>query len=294
MDSAERLAAGLIPTKLAGDLALDEQELLTDLVEQLRARGDKLTRQTLAMECLRLSPDFSIDLMKLSSSVKQIPPVVKRYKDVETIPLPPPTSSTRPIGELITNRRSRRDFSGERISLREVSSLIYHAWGIRGYTSAYGVNRFPLRTVPSSGGLQSAEAYLVVNATEDLPQGLFHYAPEGHSLELLIRGNLRRKLVHVCAFDEFVGEASVIVILTSVLDRLTWKYGYAAMRYALVDIGFIGQNLYLIGEALGLGVCAIAGFIEDMLNPLLEIDGSSEFACLLLAVGRPPIGLALA
>lgn len=48
------------------------------------------------------------------------------------------------------------------------------------------------------------------------------------------------------------------------------------------------QCLYLVATALGLNVCAIAGFRDDELNDLLGIDGHREFATLVFAVGADP------
>lgn len=52
-----------------------------------------------------------------------------------------------------------------------------------------------------------------------------------------------------------------------------------------VDIGYLGQNIYLVAEALG--ACAIAGFVDDALEQLLGVDGKNEMILLLTAVGVP-------
>jgi nitroreductase len=54
-----------------------------------------------------------------------------------------------------------------------------------------------------------------------------------------------------------------------------------------IDIGYVGQNLYLMAEALGLGACAIAGFLDDGMERFLALDNPSEFPLLLTTVGVP-------
>jgi SagB-type dehydrogenase family enzyme len=54
-----------------------------------------------------------------------------------------------------------------------------------------------------------------------------------------------------------------------------------------IDTGYLGQNIYLVAEALGLGACAIAGFVDDALEQLLGVDGKNEMILLLTAVGVP-------
>jgi SagB-type dehydrogenase family enzyme len=54
-----------------------------------------------------------------------------------------------------------------------------------------------------------------------------------------------------------------------------------------VDIGFLGQNLYLVAETMGMGVCAIAGFLDEEIEQFLGVDGQDEIALLLATVGIP-------
>jgi nitroreductase len=52
-----------------------------------------------------------------------------------------------------------------------------------------------------------------------------------------------------------------------------------------MEAGFLGENLHLAAEMLGLGACAVAGFSDTVLEELLDIDGEDEMALLLLTVG---------
>jgi SagB-type dehydrogenase family enzyme len=76
-----------------------------------------------------------------------------------------------------------------------------------------------------------------------------------------------------------------VFMITGCFDRLRWKYGERAYRYMCMDIGYLGQSLYLVGEALGLGVCAIAGFMDDAIEQFLGVDGRDEIPLLLTTVG---------
>ena len=109
----------------------------------------------------------------------------------------------------------------------------------------------------------------------------------GHALEVLRVGDLRGEMVRIGLEQEFLGEAALVWILTVRLQRVRWKYGERAYRYALLEAGHIAQNVYLAATALGLGACAVGAFLDDDLHRLLGIDGREEFALYLLAVGRP-------
>jgi SagB-type dehydrogenase family enzyme len=81
--------------------------------------------------------------------------------------------------------------------------------------------------------------------------------------------------------------AAVVVLVTGCFERLRWKYGERGYRYMCMDVGYVGQNLNLIGDAMDLGVCAIAGLMDDAIEHFLAVDGRNEMALLLTTVGVP-------
>jgi SagB-type dehydrogenase family enzyme len=215
--------------------------------------------------------------------------MVKSYPGSPVTSLPKEfTPMSDPLDRVLRARASRRDYGDVPITLTDLSSLLFHSYGLRKHVTAYSQRDFPVRWAPSAGGLQSVELYLIVNRVDGVPQGLHHYNPMDHSLELLNRGNMRRAIVNCCMFQDFLQSAGVVIILTSVLERLIWKYGPRGYRHTHLDVGFVGQNLYLVTTALKMRTCAVAGFREDAVNNLLEIDGRNEFAVLLFPVGTRP------
>ena len=92
------------------------------------------------------------------------------------------------IGKVIERRRSERDFSGEAISLLDLSRLLYYATGVT-------EERWGLRAAPSAGATYPIEVYPVVNSVDGLPQGIYHYLIHEHSLEFRREGDFRRELV---------------------------------------------------------------------------------------------------
>ncbi|MDD4602087.1 MAG: nitroreductase family protein, partial [Negativicutes bacterium] len=57
-------------------------------------------------------------------------------------------------------------------------------------------------------------------------------------------------------------------------------------RYLHLDAGHVCQNLYLTGESIGCGTCAIAAFDDEALNNALGIDGEHHFALYCAAIGK--------
>ncbi|MFW6299092.1 MAG: nitroreductase family protein, partial [Bacillota bacterium] len=57
-------------------------------------------------------------------------------------------------------------------------------------------------------------------------------------------------------------------------------------RYIFLDAGHVAQNLYLVAEQIGCGVCAIAAYDDDRLNTLLGLDGEAQFVAYVASLGK--------
>jgi len=211
--------------------------------------------------------------------------ITKSYPRAEKRSLPAPAPMSAALHETLQSRRSRRDYRDTPVELDQLSALLHYGCGITAHVPAYGFERLPLRTFPTHGGLQSPEVYLAVRAAEGLAAGLYHYEPREHALEILHTGDLSGRLRAVTYGESFVGDAAVVALVTGVYNRLRWKYGERAYRFMCVDAGFLAENLCLVGEGLGLGVCPVSGFAQDAAEELLGIDGKRELALLLLTIG---------
>ncbi|HOW66403.1 MAG TPA: SagB/ThcOx family dehydrogenase [Candidatus Paceibacterota bacterium] len=132
--------------------------------------------------------------------------------------------------------------------LRSVSQLLFDAFALSAWKQA-GTSRWALRVNPSSGNLHPTEAYLIAGKIPGLSDGpaVYHYAPREHGLELRARfpGSLWDRM------GEAWGGSGLLVGLSSVVWRETWKYGARAFRYCNHDVGHALAALTI--AALGLG-----------------------------------------
>jgi len=195
--------------------------------------------------------------------------LVKEYAGVQQISLPPPGDfrglSTE---DAIRRRRSARNYSNELMSLEELSRLLFYTGGINGERG--GRQR---RSAPSAGALYPIEVYPVIHRVENLEMGLYHYAVQDHALELLRAGDLQGEIVGHGLMQEFLGQANLVIVFTAILQRLRWKYQERSYRYALLEAGHLGQNVYLAATSMGMGACAVGAFLDDDLNVMLGVDG---------------------
>lgn len=218
---------------------------------------------------------------------KPQPPLVKeRMTASAPVSLPKEFSSlTRDMDflRILTERKSSRIFTRQGISLLQLSFLLWSTQGIR---ALRGKRYATLRTVPSGGARHPFETYILLQRCEALTKGVYHYLPWTHELELIRELPDSEELISrsLCG-QSWASKADAIFYWTCVPYRCEWRYGIFAHRVALMDIGHVGENLYLACSALQLGTCGIAAFEDDVCNELLGVDGEEEFIVYTAPVG---------
>ncbi len=186
------------------------------------------------------------------------------------------------LWETIAQRRSIREFSNQSITYSELSQLI---WATQGITlRAWG---YEFRASPSAGALYPIETYLVVNRVDEIPPGLYHYSVKEAQLILLKEGRLGSEICQAGLGQEMLEEASCVFVWTAIVERSKWKYRERAYRYIYMDVGHIGQTLYLAATALNLGCCTVGAFFDGEVDRAIGVDGKNEISVYLGAVGRP-------
>ncbi len=212
-----------------------------------------------------------------------IPPTFKEYSDpLMRVSLPEPKAKGETnIWKLFLKRRSRREYAaGKPLALNDLAALL---WAAQGLTAQFGDTFF--RTAPSAGALYPVETYLYAHAVEGLEEGLYHFRPGDYDLEFLKRGNFSVRLAEAALGQSMFLNAQVTFIWSSIIARGQWKYHQRAYRYTYIDAGHIAQNLYLAGEGLGLGVCAVGAFYDDDINAIMGFDGENETVIYMATVG---------
>ena len=205
---------------------------------------------------------------------------------VPLIALPDPHELSLPAIDLLTaiNRRhSLRLYRDEPLSLDELSYLLWCTQGVKAVTP----RPCTLRTVPSGGARHAFETYLMVRAVTGLEPGIYRFLAIEHALQLVKPGSqVVRDVTELCGNQKMVELSAVTFIWTAVPYRMIWRYNQRAYRGLFLDAGHVCQNLYLAGESIGTGVCAVAAYEQDLMDELLGVDGEEEFTLYLAAVGK--------
>ena len=81
-----------------------------------------------------------------------------------------------------------------------------------------------------------------------------------------------------------MARAPINLVITAEYQRVAVKYRKRGVRYAMIEAGHIGQNLFLQVEALGLKAGIVGAFRDNEIIRVLNIPISHE-PLLIMPVG---------
>lgn len=215
------------------------------------------------------------------------PDPFRRFSGAATISLDRVAPTNEPTYDAIASGVAPRPLDRSTVSQLFYDSLAVSAW------KAHQSSRWSLRVNPSSGNLHPTEGYLVVGPVAGLHDEacVYHYAPEVHALEV------RRRLAASDwqALGRGLPPSCLLVGLTTIYWRESWKYGERAFRYCQLDLGHAIGALVFAAAALGWRTLVLEGTGEDAVTHLLGISqqGGIEAEqpdCLILVDTRPDDG----
>ena len=202
------------------------------------------------------------------------------------LPLPKKVTSMS-VEEAILVRRSVRSFKSEPISLEHLSMILWATYGITDVQRGF-------RASPSAGATYPLEVYAVVGEKSVMKSdggyvdaGVYKYVSELHALRLVRRGDHRDALAKAALGQQWVRQAPVDIVVTAVFERTTMFYGERGrVRYVPIDVGHLGQNIYLMAAALGLGTVAVGAFYDDWVARVIGLQPNEE-PLYIMPVGVP-------
>jgi SagB-type dehydrogenase family enzyme len=175
----------------------------------------------------------------------------------ETIPLPEPQKTGgMPLFEALDARQSKRNFSQEPLSLQDLSTLLW---------AAYGINREDgRRTAPSARNWQQFDIYLI------MADGWYVYDHLQHAIIKKGEEDLREH----AGSQDFIKTAPLNLIFVSDHDRITGASREKQEFNSATDVGYISQNVYLFCASQGLATVVRGLLDRDKLHQLLQLRPS--------------------
>jgi len=151
------------------------------------------------------------------------------------IRLPPPrTNGGRPLMQVLTDRKSSREFGPGNLSAQTLSDLLW---------AAFGINRPDgHRTAPSAMNWQEVSIYVVTS------EGVYIYDAKDNTLDPVVTGDFRE----ATGTQSFVRDAAANLVYVSDLSKTSRAASSDAEMFTAADVGFIAQNVYLYCASEGL------------------------------------------
>ncbi len=185
------------------------------------------------------------------------------------------------VEKAVQRRRTIRAYADRPLGIDTLAQLLWAAGGI---TEDRGFKR----AAPSAGALYPMDIYVVTgsNSIASRHAGVYHYQPTGHSLSATASGDRRIQLARTSLGQMWMAEAPISLVLTAEYSRITGKYGDRGVRYAWIEAGHMGQNIFLQAEALGLKAGIVGAFHDQQLARDLALP-PARVPLLVMPVGYP-------
>jgi SagB-type dehydrogenase family enzyme len=209
----------------------------------------------------------------------------KVYPDLESIPLPTELPGSQMLAlEAIGCSGTESAVRGTALELSALARLLYFAAGVL-HRKAFPGGEIFLRAAACTGALYHVDVYVVCADLADLAAGVYHFGPHDFALRRLRGGDHRGVLTAASADEPAVAEAPVVLVLTSTFWRNAWKYRARTYRHAFWDSGTLLANLLAAAASVHLPARLVLGFVDEMVNRLLDVDPAREAALALVALG---------
>lgn len=201
------------------------------------------------------------------------PPPSRMRTDAQLahVRLPEPDAVT-PLSPILARRRSVREYGAELLTVTQVSHFLWESARVRGVIGA-GRNETTHRASPSAGARHSLEMFLLARDIVGLGSGVYHYDPYDHSLSQVDTYtqaicDLQSRLI--CSPMRISEPPAISIYLTSLPERVTWKYEAMALSAIYRDTGCLMQTMYLVATDLGLAPCSVAAIDNPVSIPYIK------------------------
>lgn len=197
---------------------------------------------------------------------------IKKYMRFPIVSLPEVRAISVTLADSLLQRKSRREFSNV-LHLSDISDLLYYSLGeIKEETDNGG-----RRMYASGGALYPLEAYvLFFKEVDGVTPGVYHYNVDTHDMSYIYKKTFDKAFFEKMVVYNFLHNATCAILLTAVMGRVYPKYKEHAYRFALLEAGEVSQNLALLSTALHIDSVSTGILSADIVEDLLDIDGTDE------------------
>jgi SagB-type dehydrogenase family enzyme len=155
----------------------------------------------------------------------------------------------------LSQRASAREFDTTKISIQDLSDLLW---------AANGINRpeTGMRTAPSALNAQDIDIFIFMET------GTYTYNAHKHSLEMVVRGD-NRKLFSRLETDI---HPPLVLLLVSDISRFRRGEQVQKIEWAAIDAGIVAQNILLFCTSIEMVGRPKTGMNKEIIREFLKLN----------------------
>jgi len=191
-------------------------------------------------------------------------------QEMKPIQLPAPKlDANKSLVQALKDRKTTREYSGDKLPEQTLSNLLWAAWGINRPDSGK-------RTAPSAVNWQETDLY--VSTTE----GMYLYDPKGNVLIPVVPGDIRA--LTYTQVDRFK-DAPLNLVYVADFQKMGDRKEEEKMVVAGMDTAFLAENVYLYCASENLPTCYRVSVDREKLGQALKLRPTQKI------VGAQSVGL---
>ena len=174
--------------------------------------------------------------------------------------------------EAAFKRRSRRNFVQTELSVTRLDALLE-------LLCATGHEQEDARSFAK----EALSVGFLSGNVQDLNPGFYVLDLEQGEMALSSQGFMTDKMAHVCLDQAWLANSALHFVFLTNLKLLDETWGPRGYRYAMLTAGRLGQRIYLVTTAMGIGCCGIGAFYDDEAAHILGLNEQTRLLYLVAA-----------
>lgn len=214
---------------------------------------------------------FAQQLNNYDSENKEL--VLEFPGKIETLP-----KTRSQLNKIAARRQSSRTFSGQAMTLKELSLLLssFRAW-----------NGLEHRSYPSAGATYVTEIFCTVFNVESYSGKTLYYDQDKHGVVVVPTKSPTWTEAGKTLNMEIKGTPNLLLTFMMFPDRAISKYGERGGRFALLEVGAALQQLCLqIAESRNLKGVAVGGMLDNFWQQSLGLADSQAHITVGYLIGK--------
>jgi SagB-type dehydrogenase family enzyme len=194
-----------------------------------------------------------------------------------TLPDSPPGEETVSYPDCLFKRRSRRNFINVQMERNTLLALL----------DALCPDDTSIPQTRSGYSHSFCTGFITGNI-KGVDQGIYILDREQRRFGLVKRGSFIERMAHACLDQLWLKNANIHFLFYSDLDYIEQRWGPRGYRYAMMGAGRMGERIYILATALGLGCCGIGAFYDQEAADIIGLNKSSRLLYLVAAGSTSP------